>query len=150
MNFSTLFFFSLVALATSYPIFHNAASSTHSLAQAKDTATTKTTSKAAANVQKAADAFAGDVATVSNSLNKLATTTDKSTIASLAKAGFVAEMDEDQHRAVLNTAAGSAGKSANAKIVKNTPVVLKGLQAMMNTPTQASVKKNLATVENAR
>ncbi|KAH8896506.1 hypothetical protein GQ53DRAFT_585004, partial [Thozetella sp. PMI_491] len=101
-------------------------------------------------VQNAANSFAGDVATVSSSLNGLGTTTDKNKIKQLATAGYNAELDEDQHRAVLFQAAGSSAKAANQKIVDNTPIVLKGLQSIMQNPTQANTAKQLNTIETAR
>ncbi|TVY71569.1 hypothetical protein LSUE1_G007615 [Lachnellula suecica] len=104
----------------------------------------------AASVMSAANAFAGDVATVSNSLNTLPSMTDTKMIKSLATAGYKAESDEDSHRAVLMTAAGSAGSTSNTKIVQNTPTVLTGLQNIMKNPTQATAMKNVATMEKAR
>ncbi len=101
-------------------------------------------------VQSAASAFANDVSTVSSSLNGLGATTDKTKIKQLATAGFNAEKDEDSHRAVLFKAAGSTAKTANQKIVANTPTVLKGLQSIMQNPTAANTMKQLSTVESAR
>jgi hypothetical protein len=103
-------------------------------------------------VQSAADAFASDVATVSSSLNGIGGTTNTAQIKKLATAANTAELDEDSHRAVLFKAAGtgSAAASANQKIVKNTPIVLKGLQSIMKTPTTANAMKQLQTIESAR
>lgn len=80
----------------------------------------------------------------------MGTTTDKTQVKQLATAGFKAEQDEDQHRAVLNNAAGSTAKAANQKIVANTPTVLNGLQSIMQNPSMANVAKQLSTMEAAR
>ncbi|KAF7869869.1 hypothetical protein EAF04_004653 [Stromatinia cepivora] len=104
----------------------------------------------AAQVKSAVSGFANDANTVSAALNKLPSMTDRSDIASLAGKAFNAESDEDSQRSVLFAAAGSAGSSANSKIVKNTPAVLRGLKAMMINPTALSVKYNVATIEAAR
>ncbi|CAL3966287.1 hypothetical protein PZA11_002985 [Diplocarpon coronariae] len=105
---------------------------------------------AAPMVQYAAGAFANDANTVSASLNALGTEQDPEKIRSLATTAFQAESDEDQRRNVLNTAGGSQAKAANALIVKNTPTVLDGLQAIMTDPTPATAKSNLQTIEDAR
>ncbi|PBP26209.1 PPE family protein [Diplocarpon rosae] len=105
---------------------------------------------AAPAVQYAAGAFANDANTVSASLNALGTEQDPEMIRSLATTAFQAESDEDQRRNVLNTAGGSQAKDANALIVKNTPAVLDGLQAIMTDPTPATAKSNLQTIEDAR
>ncbi|KAL1847093.1 hypothetical protein Daus18300_014063 [Diaporthe australafricana] len=102
------------------------------------------------DVQTAASSFAGDVAIVSSSLNGMGTTTDTKQIKSMAKAAFVAEKDEDQHRAVLDDAAGRDATKANQKIVDNTPIVLDGLQSIMQNPTMANTMKQLSKVESAR
>jgi len=143
MKASIFFLFQLLALASCYPVFQI----TSNLAT---TTAAATSSKAQTKVKNAANAFASDVGTVSNSINKLATATDTKTIKSLASTGFSAEKDEDTHRAVLNTAAGFTGSSANAKIVKNTPIVLDGLQSIMQSPTTATVKKTLPKVQSSR
>ncbi|THV54535.1 hypothetical protein BGAL_0025g00560 [Botrytis galanthina] len=104
----------------------------------------------AAQVKSAVSGFASDANTVSAALNKLPSMTDKSDISALAGKAFAAESDEDSQRSVLFAAAGSAGSSANSKIVKNTPAVLKGLKAMVINPSTASVKSNVATIESAR
>ncbi|TGO37555.1 hypothetical protein BHYA_0094g00180 [Botrytis hyacinthi] len=104
----------------------------------------------AAQVKSAVSGFASDANTVSSALNKLPSMTDKSDISALAGKAFAAESDEDSQRSVLFAAAGSAGSSANSKIVKNTPAVLKGLKAMVINPSTASVKSNVATIEKAR
>ncbi|CAD6448449.1 797b3e93-7cf2-4514-84c7-ea348a3393fd-CDS [Sclerotinia trifoliorum] len=104
----------------------------------------------AAQVKSAVSGFANDANTVSAALNKLPSMTDRSDIASLAGKAFNAESDEDSQRSVLFAAAGSAGSSANSKIVKNTPAVLKGLKAIMVNPSIISVKYNVATIEAAR
>ncbi|KAK0103352.1 hypothetical protein ONS95_005378 [Cadophora gregata] len=101
-------------------------------------------------VQYAAGAFANDATTVSASLNALGTEQNPEMIRALASVAFTAESDEDQRRNVLNTAGGSAAKNANSLIVKNTPAVLDGLQAIMNDPTPANAKSNLQTIEAAR
>lgn len=77
-------------------------------------------------------------------------TTNQKQIASLAKKGFVAETDEDSHRAVLNAASAGGAKGANQKIVDNTPIVLNGLQSIMNNPSMANTMKNLQKIESAR
>lgn len=68
-------------------------------------------------------------------------TTDKTMLKQLASQGFTAEQDENQHRAVLNKAAGNDAASANQKIVDNTPTVLNGLQSIMNNPSPANTAK---------
>ncbi|PQE17356.1 ppe family protein [Rutstroemia sp. NJR-2017a BVV2] len=111
-------------------------------------ATTKANTPSAAQVKAAVSGFASDAKTVSAALNSLPTMTDKTAIASMAAKAFAAESDEDSQRAVLSAAAGSAGSASNAKIVKNTPVVLNGLKAIQKNP--ASVKTNVNTIETAR
>jgi hypothetical protein len=144
MKALVFFLLYLLAIAACYPILQEAAS------WAKSLATTSASSKAQANVKQAAAAFASDVGTVSNSLNSLATATSTSSIKSLAQSGFNAEEDEDSHRAVLNSAAGSAGSTANGKIVKFTPTVLNGLKAIVKSPTTDTVKSNLSKIQSAR
>lgn len=68
----------------------------------------------------------------------------------MARKAFVAEEDEDQHRAVLDDNAGRDARQANQKIVDNTPIVLDGLQSMMRNPSMANVMKQLSKVETAR
>lgn len=68
----------------------------------------------------------------------------------MAKAAFVAEKDEDQHRAVLDNAAGRDATRANQKIVDNTPIVLDGLQSIMQNPSMANTMRQLSKVETAR
>ncbi|KAI7778570.1 hypothetical protein LA080_001991 [Diaporthe eres] len=102
------------------------------------------------SVPQAANAFAGDVAVVSSSLNGMGTTTDQNQIRTMARKAFAAEKDEDQHRAVLDDAAGRDARQANQKIVDNTPIVLDGLQSMMKNPSMANVMKQLSKVESAR
>lgn len=80
----------------------------------------------------------------------MGTTTDQNQIRTMARKAFVAEEDEDQHRAVLNNAAGRDARTANQKIVDNTPIVLDGLQSMMRNPSMANVMKQLSKVETAR
>lgn len=123
----------------------------------ENAATTKATSSAAssskvtaAQVKAAVSGFANDANTVSSALNQLPGLTDKKQIASLAGKAFNAESDEDSQRAVLASAAGSAGSSSNSKIIKNTPAVLSGLKAIMNSPSTSSVTSNVATIEKAR
>lgn len=120
----------------------------------EDAATVKSPSSSskvtAAQVKSAVSGFANDANTVSSALNKLPTVTDKNQIAALAGTAFKAETDEDSQRSVLFSAAGSAGSSANSKIVKNTPTVLKGLKAIMTNPSTSSVKSNVATIQSAR
>ncbi|KAK6064267.1 hypothetical protein SCUP234_12168 [Seiridium cupressi] len=99
-------------------------------------------------VQQAADNFAGDVATVSNSLNTLGTTTDQATRKQLANAGFKAESDEDAQRSVLFAAGNN--EDANTKIVDNTPTVLDGLTSIAKDPSDANTAKQLQTMETAR
>lgn len=77
-------------------------------------------------------------------------TTDPKQISSMARKAFVAETDEDQHRAVLDDAAGRDAKQANQKIVDNTPIVLDGLKSMMQNPSMANVMRQLSKVESAR
>ena len=101
-------------------------------------------------VQQATTNFAKDANTVSASLNQLPGETSANSIKSLATTAFNAESDEDAQRAVLAAAAGSAGSASNTKIVQNTPVVLKGLKAIMQNPTTSAVKSNVATIQNAR
>lgn len=101
-------------------------------------------------VTGAASSFAGDVAIVSNSLNSMGNTTDPATMRTLARKAYVAEKDEDQHRAVLNGAASGDARQANQKIVDNTPIVLDGLQSIMANPSMANTMRNLARVESAR
>lgn len=144
MQIFTLIFLNMFAVGTCLPIFLDITSGLHNLAAA--TASKATQSK----VTNAANSFAGDVATVSNSINKLATTTDTKTIKSLATTGFKAEQDEDQHRAILSSAAGTSGNAANSKIVQYTPVVLDGLSAIMKSPSAATVKKTLPKVSAQR
>ncbi len=103
-----------------------------------------------AAVQQATTNFAKDANTVSASLNQLPDETSAANIKSLATTAFNAESDEDAQRAVLAAAAGSAGSSSNTKIVQNTPTVLKGLKAIMRNPTTATVKSNVATIQNSR
>lgn len=98
----------------------------------------------------AASSFAGDVAIVSSSLNGMGTTTDSAQVKQLAQKAYVAEKDEDQHRAVLNGAAGNDAKQANQKIVDNTPTVLRGLEQIMKNPTMANTMKSLSKIESAR
>lgn len=78
------------------------------------------------------------------------TTTDTNQIRTMARKAFVAEQDEDQHRAVLDDAAGRDARQANQKIVDNTPIVLDGLQSMMRNPSMTNVMKQLSKVETAR
>lgn len=78
------------------------------------------------------------------------TTTDPDQIRTMARKAFVAEEDEDQHRAVLDDAAGRDARQANQKIVDNTPIVLDGLQSMMRNPSMANVMRQLSKVESAR
>lgn len=101
-------------------------------------------------VTNAASSFAGDVATVSASLNGMGATTDPATTRTLARKAFVAEKDEDQHRAVLNGAASGDARQANQKIVDNTPIVLDGLQSIMNNPSMANTMRSLSKIESAR
>jgi hypothetical protein len=103
-----------------------------------------------AAVQQATTNFAKDANTVSASLNQLPEETSATNIKSLATTAFKAESDEDAQRAVLAAAAGSAGSASNTKIVQNTPTVLKGLKAIMQKPTAATVKTNVATIQNSR
>ncbi len=103
-----------------------------------------------AAVQQATTNFAKDANTVSASLNQLPEETSINSIKSLATTAFNAESDEDAQRAVLATAAGSAGSSSNTKILQNTPIVLKGLKAIMQNPKAATVKSNVATIQNSR
>jgi hypothetical protein len=103
-----------------------------------------------AAVQQASTNFAKDANTVSASLNQLPGETSANSIKSLATTAFNAESDEDAQRAVLAAAAGSAGSASNTKIVQNTPTVLKGLKAIMQNPTTANVKSNVATIQNSR
>jgi hypothetical protein len=103
-----------------------------------------------AAVQQAATNFAKDANTVSASLNQLPDETSAANIKSLATTAFNAESDEDAQRSVLAAAAGSAGSASNTKIVQNTPTVLKGLMAIMQNPTAATVKSNVATIQNSR
>ncbi|KAK2608332.1 hypothetical protein N8I77_006950 [Diaporthe amygdali] len=102
------------------------------------------------DVQNAASSFAGDVAIVSSSLNGMGTTTDTNQIRTMARKAFVAEKDEDQHRAVLDDAAGRDAQQANKKIVDNTPIVLDGLQSIMRNPSMANTMKQLSRVETSR
>lgn len=124
------------------------------------------------SVSTAATSFAGDVAIVSSSLNGselntfahiyitqilitpwllVGQTTDPQQIRTMARKAFVAEKDEDQHRAVLDDgASGGAARQANQKIVDNTPIVLDGLQSMMQNPSMANVMRQLSKVESAR
>ncbi|KAH8198203.1 hypothetical protein TruAng_007630 [Truncatella angustata] len=99
-------------------------------------------------VQQAADNFASDVSTVSNSLNTLGTTTDTATRKKLANAGFKAESDEDNQRSVLFAA--GANKDANTKILDNTPTVLDGLSSIAKDPSDDNTAKQLQTMETAR
>lgn len=73
--------------------------------------------------------------------NTVGNTTDKGEIRQLASQGFEAEQDENQHRAVLNGAAGNDAGQANQKIVDNTPAVLDGLQSIMRNPSMANTMK---------
>lgn len=68
----------------------------------------------------------------------------------MARKAFVAEKDEDQHRAVLDDAAGRDAQQANKKIVDNTPIVLDGLQSIMRNPSMANTMKQLSRVETSR
>jgi hypothetical protein len=102
----------------------------------------------ASAVQQAANNFASDVSTVSNSLNTLGTTTDQATRKKLANTGFKAESDEDNQRSVLFAAGNN--KDANAKIVQNTPTVLDGLSSIAKDPSDANTAKQLQTMETAR
>lgn len=77
-------------------------------------------------------------------------TTDRKETQQLARKAFVAEKDEDQHRAVLNAAANGDAKAANKKIVDNTPIVLDGLQSIMSNPSMANTMKSLNKIETAR
>jgi len=104
----------------------------------------------ASSVISAANAFSADVMTVSSSLNALSTCTDPAEIINLARKGYVAEKDEDDHRAVLNRAAGAQATVANAKIVGNTPIVLLRFQNMMVAPSSSVVQANLLVVQAAR
>lgn len=101
-------------------------------------------------VTGAASSFAGDVAIVSSSLNGMGATTNPATVRSLAQKAYVAEKDEDQHRAVLNGASSGSARQANQKIVDNTPIVLDGLQSIMVNPTMGNTMRQLATMERAR
>jgi hypothetical protein len=100
-----------------------------------------------AAVQQATTHFAKDANTVSASLNQLPDETSAANIKSLTTTAFNAESDKDAQRSVLAAAAGSAGSSSNTKIVQNTPTVLKGLKAIMQKPTAATVKSNVATIQ---
>ncbi|RDW70951.1 hypothetical protein BP6252_07514 [Coleophoma cylindrospora] len=126
-------------------------------AAAKAATTTKAAAKAASttkasaqSVQSAVSGFASDANTVSSSLNSLLTTTNTATIKSLATTAFARETNENSQRAVLAAASGTAATAANALIVKNTPIVLKGLQAIIDNPTAATAKSNVATISKAR
>jgi hypothetical protein len=78
-------------------------------------------------------------------------TTDPQQIRTMARKAFVAEEDEDKHRAVLeDNASGGAARQANTKIVDNTPIVLDGLKSMMQNPSTANVMRQLSKVESAR
>lgn len=112
------------------------------------TSATATSTPTAKQVQQAADNFAGDVATVSNSLNKLGTTTDTTQRKALADAGFKAESDEDAQRSVLFAAGNN--NAANTKIVDNTPTVLDGLSSISKDPSDTNTAKQLQTMETAR
>ncbi|RDW83527.1 hypothetical protein BP5796_05018 [Coleophoma crateriformis] len=123
------------------------AASTTKAAAAKAASTTKASAQ---SVQSAVSGFASDANTVSSSLNSLLTTTDTATIKSLATTAFARESNENSQRAVLAAAAGTTATAANALIVKNTPIVLKGLQAIIDSPTAATAKSNVATIAKAR
>ncbi|CAG8960262.1 hypothetical protein HYFRA_00012782 [Hymenoscyphus fraxineus] len=102
------------------------------------------------SVKVAADGFKRDASVVSTSLNALGTEQDPTVIKALATKAFSAETDENGQRAVLAKAAGNAGSSSNQLIVKNTPIVLNGLQAIMNDPTPATAMAQLKIIEEAR
>lgn len=101
-------------------------------------------------VTGAASSFAGDVATVSASLNGMGNATDAATVRTLARKAYVAEKDEDQHRAVLNGAASGGARAANQKIVDNTPIVLNGLLSIMANPGMGNTMQSLSRIERAR
>ncbi|POS85410.1 hypothetical protein EPUL_005621 [Erysiphe pulchra] len=102
------------------------------------------------SVARAADNFAQDAGIVSNAINKMTSMTDQNAIKVTAQRAFDAESDEDNQRRILVAAAGSAGDSANGKIMKFTPTVLDGLDAITKDPSPESVMKNTKTMEDAR
>ncbi|KAI6247224.1 hypothetical protein HI914_05104 [Erysiphe necator] len=102
------------------------------------------------SVSRAADNFAQDAGIVSNAINKMTSMTDQSAIKDAAQRAFDAESDEDNQRQILAAAAGSAGDSANGKIMKFTPTVLNGLNAIVMDPSPDSVQMNTKMMEDPR
>lgn len=110
-------------------------------------------STSAAAVKNAADSFASDVAIVSNALNTLNYAPDTVNVLSLATQGFAAESDEDNHRAVLFAASSPddrVAQDANDKIVENTPIVLDGLQSIIEDPSPVNVRRMVSRMQRAR
>ncbi|KAM3078429.1 hypothetical protein ACMFMG_006309 [Clarireedia jacksonii] len=148
-----ILFLTILAVTSALPIFHTRSGNGLSARDDSTSAvfgnsTTNSNTPSPAQVQAAVSGFASDAKIVSAALNSLPTMTDGIAIAFTAAKAFAAESDEDSQRAVLAAAAGSAGSSSNAKIVKNTPVVLNGLKAIRNNPL--SVKTNVNTMQTAR
>lgn len=101
-------------------------------------------------VTRAVDNFARDADTVSAALNNLPTLTDKNEISTTARRAFDAESDEDNQRSVLAAAAGGAGDRSNSLIMRFTPAVLDGLDAIARAGTIDAILQNLPAVERAR
>lgn len=102
------------------------------------------------SVAIAANNFAQDAGIVSNALNVMTTMTDQEAIKATAMRAFKAESNEDNQRAVLFAAAGSAGATPNRKIQQFTPTVLDGLDAISKDASPDSVAKNVKMMEDAR
>ncbi|RKF53628.1 putative ppe family protein [Erysiphe neolycopersici] len=102
------------------------------------------------SVARAADNFAQDAGIVSNAINKMTSMTDQDAIKATAQRAFDAESDEDNQRRILAAAAGSAGNTSNRKIMKFTPTVLNGLDAITKDPSPDSVMMNTQKMEDSR
>lgn len=131
--------FALASLSAAYPLEIRAARGGNS-----------TNAASASAVTTAAQNFVDDATTVSASLNTMNDQRNRFKVAALAKKAFDAETDEDAQRAVLSAAGGADAAASNAKIVKNTPIVLDGLASIMKNPSPANTKSQIATMEAAR
>ncbi|POS82036.1 hypothetical protein EPUL_006677, partial [Erysiphe pulchra] len=100
------------------------------------------------SVKRAASNFAQDVGIVSNAINEMANMTDQDAIKATALRALKAEVDEDDQRAVLATAAGQAGAIPNSIIQQYTPTVFDGLDAISTDASPDSVAKNIKKIED--
>lgn len=102
------------------------------------------------SVTQAVEDFARDANLVSKMLNSLPSSTDPNEIKSMARRARDAEADEDSHRSVLAAAAGQRGRESSDKIMRFTPLVIDGLNRILERGTKSSVLQNIPLIERAR